>query len=277
MCSSPAELVALDATLKARITADTGSSVDALCAKCIGKFAKKKKKLGGQKKSLMKSKEQNRLDLWRSRVTLIKEARERFAKKNYPNAVVAYEKYLRVLEIIYEVGNNGLDVKPFNNPARAKEMTVIASAYFDLVRIYDNSKQYRQRLEQCGQKLAMFLPYTPLCGEIVNKLEDFRRGAQNKDIFDKIIKATRKKKGRCFIATAAFEDAEDPIVQVLSRYRDQILKPTAFGRSFVFYYYKFSPIIADILDRSFVLRLLSRTILTQLAFVLEKKYNLKSR
>src|SRR5436190_1279428 len=63
------------------------------------------------------AKEQQRLNLWRSRVHLVREARDRFMVKDFPGAVVAYEKYFRVLEIIYEAKPNAIEVQFFNNSA----------------------------------------------------------------------------------------------------------------------------------------------------------------
>ncbi len=221
------------------------------------------------------AKEQQRLNLWRSRVHLIKEARERFAMKDFPGAVVAYEKYFRVLEIIYEAKPNEIQVSFFNNSARAKELVVIASAYWDMVRIYDQSARFHQRLTQCAEKLAMFLPFTPIYGELLRKVEDYKKSAKNKDVFDRILKQARKKKGRCFIATAAFEDPLHPTVVTLTKFRDEILITHGFGKAFIKVYYKVSPPVADILDHSELLKSVTRKSLSSVARHLTRKYNLK--
>ena len=48
----------------------------------------------------------------------------------------------------------------------------------------------------------------------------------------------------CFIATAAFGDVNDFRVKVLTRFRDDFLLQTDFGRSFINYYYMYSPALA---------------------------------
>jgi hypothetical protein len=138
-------------------------------------------------------KEQQRLSLWRSRVNLIREARDRFSMKDYANSVSAYEKYFRVLEIIYEAKPNELKVSSFNNSARQKEMVVIVGAYWDMVRIYDMSPRFKNRLEQCAEKISEFLPFTPIYGEVLKKIEDYKKVAKNKDVFEKILKNAKKK------------------------------------------------------------------------------------
>jgi hypothetical protein len=276
-CGKPsAELLRLDADLKGRLSSDLGiTPPEAVCPTCYNGFANKLSK-DAQKKSKRIAKEQHRLNLWRSRVHLIREAREQFAIKNYPAAVVAYEKYFRVLEIIYEVKPNEIQASHFNNSARSKELVVIASALWDLMRIYDQSPRFSKRLEQCAIKLSEFLPLTPIYGEIARKIEEFKKGAKNKDKFDLVTKMARKGKRRCFIATAAFQDADAPTVQILSLYRDNILEQSPLGRRFTKLYYHVSPPVAGILDQSQILRNLTRQALSSLAGHLNKKYSLKS-
>src|SRR4051812_37811401 len=94
------ELVRIDAGFKDRLINDLGiTPAEAVCSNCFNSY---NSKLNNEthKKNRKIAKEQHRLNLWRSRVHLIREARERFAIKDFPGAVVAYEKYFRVLEII---------------------------------------------------------------------------------------------------------------------------------------------------------------------------------
>ncbi len=64
--------------------------------------------------------------------------------------------------------------------------------------------------------------------------------------------------GGCFIATAAYGSALSPQVQLLRRFRDEVLLHTAQGRSFVRWYLKASPPVAEYLRRHDTARLLTR-------------------
>ncbi|MCC6276854.1 MAG: hypothetical protein IT289_02935 [Oligoflexia bacterium] len=278
-CGKPSpELLRLDADLKGRLGSDLNikNVPDAVCPNCYNNFGSRLAK-DAAKKSKRIAKEQHRLNLWRSRVHLVRDARERFAIKDFPGSVVAYEKYFRVLEIIYEVKPNGITAAHFNNSARSKELVVIASAYWDLMRIYDQSPRFAKRLEQCAEKLAEFLPLTPVYAEIVRKIEDYKKVAKNKEHFDRVLRMASRGKRRCFIASAAYENADALDVQILAAFRDEVLLQTPIGRTMTSAYYLISPAIAHYLDRSPKIRGMTRKTLEEIAVHVDRKYNLKSK
>src|SRR5206468_2310358 len=86
--------------------------------------------------------EKNKMLMWKNRVHLIKNARNLMNQKAYSEAAVQYEKYLRVLEVVYTLGKGELTPAVFNNSTRSKELTVVASVYWDLMRIYDTNPRY---------------------------------------------------------------------------------------------------------------------------------------
>lgn len=49
----------------------------------------------------------------------------------------------------------------------------------------------------------------------------------------------------CYIATAVYGSYEAPEVQVLRKFRDEVLQNSFFGRLFISTYYKFSPPVAE--------------------------------
>jgi hypothetical protein len=63
-----------------------------------------------------------------------------------------------------------------------------------------------------------------------------------------------KTKDACFIATAAFGSSHDYAVRILRNFRDHYLQPYILGQSFVSFYYHISPPLAELVERSLMLR-----------------------
>ena len=151
--------------------------------------------------------EKNKMMVWKNRVHLIKNARGLMNQKAYSEAAVQYEKYLRVLEVVYNLKKGELSPAVFNNSSRSKELTVIASVYWDLVRIYDTSPRYGDRMQRAAQKLAQFLQFSPIYPDIVKKAEQFAKNGQKSSGYSPISAQHEEPgAGPCFIATAAFAE-----------------------------------------------------------------------
>jgi uncharacterized repeat protein (TIGR01451 family) len=67
--------------------------------------------------------------------------------------------------------------------------------------------------------------------------------------------------GGCFIATAAFGSPLEKHVQILRDFRDRVLLNSSAGKTFVRFYYRNSPAIADKIAQSDGLRLITRVML----------------
>lgn len=66
------------------------------------------------------------------------------------------------------------------------------------------------------------------------------------------------KKGGCFIATAAYGSLLHPYVGILRDFRDRYLMPGKLGRMLVNFYYKHSPLVADLIARNKALKVVVR-------------------
>lgn len=81
----------------------------------------------------------------------------------------------------------------------------------------------------------------------------------------------------CFIATAAFASDEVKEVAYLRNFKNTILEETPLGRSFIHFYYTFSPTIANVIKHIYVLRIFTRTLLRYILIpILKYFYQLES-
>lgn len=64
--------------------------------------------------------------------------------------------------------------------------------------------------------------------------------------------------GGCFIATAAYGSLIESHVKILRKFRDRFLITNIIGRSFVNFYYKYSPPLADFIAKHDNLRMMVR-------------------
>lgn len=217
------------------------------------------------------AREKNKNVMWKNRVNLIKQARNLMAQKSYSEAAVNYEKYLRLLEVVYNVEKGALAPEVFNNSKRSKELTVVASVYWDLLRIYDTSPRYGNRMTTAADKLARFLPLSPIYPDIIKKAEAFTKTANNHEIMRGFMKKVKSGKGPCFIAEAVYHErpwaAE---LWLLRHFRDEVLMPHFAGRIFVKFYYRYSPPLAAFLREQPQLQLFVRHILQKIAHLVEK-------
>jgi len=258
------ELHSIDPDLMSKAQAAGEANLPSqVCAGCLSDLKRTAaNSSGGVLMAQERAKEQHRLTLWKSRVQLIKKARMSMTQKLYSEAAVSYEKYLKILDIVFEV-KKGERLKPelFKESARTTELTVVASVYWDLMRIYDTHERYSDRMGTAAKQLAVFIQFTPIYPDIIRKAESFVKTAKNPHVVKQFLKLADKERPRCFIATSAFENPYAQEVMDLRWFRDQVLKKSALGRAFVIQYYKHSPRIACLLDKQSWLKPAVRAVL----------------
>lgn len=267
------ELAPVETSLRVALAVTgEGAVPPMLCANCMSEMSSRVSQ-GLKLRMEKEAREKNKLMLWKSRVNLIKQARGLMTQKAYSEAAVSYEKYLRVLEMVYNLKKGDLSPNVFNSSKRSKELTVVASVYWDLVRIYDTSPRYGDRMNQAASKLAQFLPFSPILPDVVKRAESFARSAKNPAVMRNFLKSVRGSAGRCFIATAVFEDANSKEVAVLRQFRDEFLLNNGAGRRFVFWYYDKSPPVAEWLQHRAWAKTTLRPMLRLVALAAKKSLN----
>ncbi len=199
--------------------------------------------------ALEKAKEDRKLKLWHSRLAFTKKGHTLMQEKLFSEAAVVYEKYLKILELVFDCTNGQLTPDHFKDSARTAELSVVTSVYWDLLRIYDTSDAYGDRQKKVALQLGKFAPLTPVFMDLLKKAQLFQKKCRHPEIVKTFINTATKARPRCFVATSAFESPQAAEVQALRHYRDHTLKKTILGRKFIYAYYKISPSLACALDK----------------------------
>ncbi len=274
------ELSTIDNEMRAQLQAVGESAVpDQICRGCVSDLKKTLSMAkGGVLMAQERAKEVHKFQLWNSRVQLIRKARGYMNQKLYNEAALAYEKYIRILEIFFGL-KKGEAIRPehFRDNARTEEITVVTSVYWDLFRIYDTSDGMHSRQENVAHQLANFARFTPIFPDILRKAEVFQKTAKNPHAVRSFLKHSATSRPRCFIATAVYADPLSPQIFWLRLFRDLWLRKFALGRSSIRIYYRYSPPIADWLGRHPWGSRLVRPLLNLLSAAIASKSLAKSR
>lgn len=260
------ELISLTNEMMSQLSSLGESLPPTICGNCYGDLQKSASlSQGGVLLAQEKAKENYRLELWKNRVQLIKKARLQMTAKKFTEAAVTYEKYLKILEIVFGLKpGEVLTPNHFKDSARTTELTIVASVYWDLLRIYDTNQGYREQQAIAAKQLSVFVQFTPIYPDIIRRAEAFVRGAKNPQIIKSFLKDSSKQRPRCFIASSAFESNSDKQVIYLRLFRDYFLNQKYFGQKLIQFYYYGSPFISRVLDRSKLLRIITRMALSVL-------------
>lgn len=237
------------------------------CSSCLKELSKNLN-AGAKLKEHEDSKIKAVNELWKGRITLIKHGKSCIDRKDYANAAVAYEKYLKVVEVVYNKPFQLITPQDFKD--RPKEVTVIASCLWDLLRVYDLHASYHARQEDLAKKLAEFLRFSPLYPVVIRKAEIEIVKAKNPNAFKYFLKNSDNLRARCFVATVTFEDEFHPTVMTLRQFRDRKLKKSPQGRAFVAFYYKKARNHAHKLTDKHTTKFFLRIILNCVAALLRK-------
>ena len=83
------------------------------------------------------------------------------------------------------------------------------------------------------------------------------------------IQIESKSGGTCFVASAAYDDPNHPDVVFLRHFRDTKLKTNILGRTFIAFYWKLGPVLANPVSRIPILQHTSRRTIEKIVQVLK--------
>jgi hypothetical protein len=250
----------------------TNITFEAVCTACFKNLSK------GLSNATLLQAEQTiqgnyKKNLWQNRFSLIRQAHTFVLRQEHSEAAICYEKYIKILQVVYEKEFNDLTASLFSE--HPKEVTVLCSSLWSLVEIYDLHAQYKERQEACAAKVGELLPYTNLFANIAKHSAVKMRHAKNPTAYRKILQSANIKTGNCFIASIAFEDRNDPTLVILRQFRSQVLLRSVLGKNFVRAYYRYSPAAANRLQHFSAAKRLLRTVLPPFGALLKFLFKLR--
>lgn len=249
----------------------TPIAFEAVCTSCFKNLSKKLSSatMMQAERTIQSNHKKN---LWKNRLALIRQAHIFIGRKEHSEAAVCFEKYFKILQLVYEKDFSEFNATMFgDNP---KEVTVMCSSLWALVEIYDLHGQYKNRQEACAAKLGELMPYTNLFANLAKNAAIKARQGNNPSAYRKLLQAANIKTGNCFIASIAFEDRNDPTLVTLRQFRSQVLIRTSAGKHFVRAYYRYSPALANRLQHFSAAKLTLRRVLPVFAKILKYLFKL---
>ncbi len=245
------EIYPIQAELRAKIkSVDPHFELqDQICKSCITALQRQAYGTKGVLQQQERAKDMKKKKLWQNRVALVRNGHALMKNQLFSEAAISYEKYLRLVEVVFNCGPGQLTPEMLKESAKTAELTVITGVYWDLVRIYDASDKYGGRQRFAAKQLAKFISYTPIYADLVKKAQVFMKSSRHPEVIKTFLIASKAQRARCFIATSAFQVPKADEVTALRLFRDTVLKKHFFGRKCVYFYYKISPSVACFLDQ----------------------------
>ncbi len=175
-----------------------------------------------------------------------------FHDQKLPEAIKAFRSYIRVLEETKGVGNGNLVPDHFDKTKDIHELLLISGVYWDLVKLYDKTRNMDHRKEflHYMEKFILFskgMPYQSVCAETLRKYIIAEKPHHRDDFKN----AYRMLGGvlHCFVATALFDVIDEGTLPRLQKFRDEYLLKKIWGKFFVWIYYRIGPVLAALVWR----------------------------
>lgn len=203
-------------------------------------------------KQLRRQQEEQRKELLKKRVEIAKEGVRLYSSGNIIEGMKKYQQYILILEMWKKCGRDGLTMDLFDKQKDIYEIVMLSGIYWDMAKLYDRAKRVdqKQELALSLQKYVTFskgMPFQPLSGEALRRYLGSGKCKHRSEFKSAYTALTGEK---CFVATSLL-DVTDPMTIVhLRNFRDGTLRRSWIGRRVIRLYYRASPKLVPILDRS---------------------------
>ncbi len=203
-------------------------------------------------KQLRRQQEEQRKELLKKRVEIAKEGIRLSQAGRTVESVRKYQQYILILEMWKKCGRDGLTLDLFDKTKELYEIVLLSGIYWDMAKLYDRAKREDQKQELITylQKYVQFsktMPFQSLSGEALRKYLGSGRCKHRLEFKSAYTTLTGE---RCFIATSLLDVADPMTIVRLRNFRDGSLRRSPLGRRAIFAYYRISPRLVRILDRS---------------------------
>jgi hypothetical protein len=203
-------------------------------------------------KQLRRQQEEQRKELLKKRVEIAKEGIRLSHTGHTIESVRKYQQYILILEMWKKCGRDGLTLDIFDKSKELYEIVLLSGIYWDMAKLYDRAKKADQKQELVSylQKYVQFsktMPFQALSGETLRKYLGSGRCKHRAEFKHAYTALTGEK---CFVATSLLDVADPMTIVRLRNFRDGSLRQSYLGRRAIFVYYRFSPKLVRILDRS---------------------------
>jgi len=184
----------------------------------------------------------------RRRISMAKNGRLAYEKKNLAAALTYYKKFLHITARAYQVELKDLHPRLFAEKNRVSEAILISVIAFDLTKIYDHIESPEAAKERAIYftlflNFSIGMPFQVFVSDNLKKYIKYTPSIKHIKEFEAAHKALGGKIG-CFVATEIYTHHDAPEVLVLRNFRDRVLVHYFVGRIFIASYYKIGPILA---------------------------------
>lgn len=248
----------------------------------MGRAAEENKKsqadrIADQIKENQKRKEQRKFhEEWKKRISIAREGRMAFERKNHVQAVRMYQKFLALTAKAMDCELKNLKPSMFPKNSRVSECLLISAITFDLAKIFD-----QMRTKDADKTRAIYLnlfirftsgqPFQVLVAEQLRKFLKYTSTVKHKNEFNSALKQIYKQKGgACYVATKIYHSPHAYEVEVLREIRDRHLARYRLGRQFICLYYQFGSNMAESLDWVPIFKPLLKSLLDSLVYFYDK-------
>ncbi|NOT79234.1 MAG: hypothetical protein HOP07_09580 [Bacteriovoracaceae bacterium] len=202
------------------------------------------------------------VELYRTRLTHLKRAQLFVKEDRMALAVDSYNKYLGILALYFDITEDRLTPTLFDAEKDMTELLLISHAYWDLAKAYDRSPNLVRDCLRCLDQFVKFsigFKYQHVNAQIIRKFNN-KKQAHNPKAFDAAYQKIQVSSKKCYIATMCFGE-DHPNTQTLRHFKRSIAYSES-GRDFIDFYYQYSPMLVNFLNRNILFKEIFNTLIT---------------